>query len=113
MISGTLTLPHGGVTLPEDVTRREANCAYSEWLWTWRQRTRDWSAARVAARPWGGEKTLTEPESSGGDDEEEDESGEEGDVTPLPHSPPPKGHPSLGDICSRQVGIFIGTRRLK
>jgi hypothetical protein len=61
----------------------------------------------------GGEKTPTEPESSGGDDEEEDESGEEGDVTPLPHSPPPKGHPSLGDICSRQVGIFIGTRRLK
>jgi hypothetical protein len=65
------------------------------------------------SRGGGGEKTLTEPESSGGDDEEEDESGEEGDVTPPPHSPPPEGHPSLGDICSRQVGIFIATRRLK
>jgi hypothetical protein len=54
-------------------------------------------------------ETGLELESSGGDDKEEDEDGEEGEVTPPPHSLSPKDLPSLGDIFSRQAGIFIGT----
>jgi hypothetical protein len=52
-------------------------------------------------------------ESLRGDDEEEDEDREEGEVTPPPHSPLPKDLPLLGDIFSRQAGIFVGPRRLK
>jgi hypothetical protein len=37
----------------------------------------------------------------------EDEDGEEGEVTPPPHSPLPEYLPSLGDIFIRQAGISI------
>jgi hypothetical protein len=60
-----------------------------------------------------GEETPSEPESSGGDNEEEDEDREEGQVTPLPHSPPPEDLPSHGDIFSRQAGISVGVHRPK
>jgi hypothetical protein len=68
-----------GVTLPKDAVRWEANRVYSEWLQAQRQKRRDWSTARVAARArGGGEETPSEPESPG----------KEGEVTPPPHSPP-------------------------
>jgi hypothetical protein len=101
-----------GVTLPEDVVRWEANHVYSKRLWAQRQGRWDWSAARAAARAQG-EETPSRLESSGGDDEEENEDGEEGEVTPPPHSSPLKDLPSLGDIFSRQVGISVGSQRLK
>jgi hypothetical protein len=97
------------VTFPEDVVRWEANHVYSERLWGWRQKRQDWSAARVVARSRG-KQTPSEPESSGGDDEVEDEDGEVGEVTPPPHYPLPEDLPSLGDIFSQQVGIFIDAR---
>jgi hypothetical protein len=88
-VLGALALPHGGgggVTVPEDVARWETNRVHTEWLRAWRQRRRDLSTARVVARAWG-QDTDSEPESSGGDDEEGDEDGEDGEVTPPPHSP--------------------------
>jgi hypothetical protein len=60
-----------------------------------------------------GEDTPSEPESSGADNEEEDEDGEEGEVTPPPHSMLPEDLPSLGDIFSQQAWFSIGARRLK
>jgi hypothetical protein len=96
-----------GVTLPEDVARREANHVHNEWLRVRRQRRWDWSVAWAAVRAWG-EDTPFKPESSRGDDENE----EEGEVTPPPHSPPPEDLPSLGDLFSQQAGISIGTHRL-
>jgi hypothetical protein len=47
------------------------------------------------------EETFSEPESSGDDDEVDDEDKEEGEITPSPHSPPPKDVPSIGDLCSQ------------
>jgi hypothetical protein len=58
----------------------------------------------------GGEDTPTEPESSRGDDKELDEDGEEGEVTPPPHSLPCEALPSLGDTFSGQAGIVVGAR---
>jgi hypothetical protein len=49
----------------------------------------------------------------GGDNKEEDEDGEEGEVTPRPHSPLHEALPLLGDIFSRQTGIAIGVCQLK
>jgi hypothetical protein len=69
---------------------------------------RDWSTARVVAMARR-EETPSEPESSGGDDED----GEEGEVTPSPHSPPPEDLPLLGDIFSQQAGIVVDTHRPK
>jgi hypothetical protein len=66
----------------------------------------------VAARARG-EETHSEPESSGGDDEEDDKDGEEGEMTPSPHSPLPEDLPSLGDIFRPQAGISVGACRLK
>jgi hypothetical protein len=43
----------------------------------------------------GGGESSSELKCSGGGIEEEDEDKEEGDVTPLPHSPPPEYLPSL------------------
>jgi hypothetical protein len=63
-----------GVTLPEDVARREANHAHNEWLWVRRPRRWDWSVAWAAVRARG-EDTPFEPESSRGDDETEEEGG--------------------------------------
>jgi hypothetical protein len=83
-----------GVTLPKDVTRREANRVHSEWLWVWRQRRRTWSTAWAAARVQGVD-TPSEHESSGGDNQEEDEDEEEGEVTPPPNSPSPEDLPRL------------------
>jgi hypothetical protein len=57
------------------------------------------------------EETPSEPESSGGDDEEEDEDGEEREVTRTPHSPSPGDLLSIGDIFSKQEGIFIDVRQ--
>jgi hypothetical protein len=64
-------------------------------------------------RGGGGEDTPTEPESSGGDDKELDEDGEEGEVTPPPHSLPCEALPSLGDTFSGQAGIVVGARQPK
>jgi hypothetical protein len=50
-------------------------------------------------------------ESFGEDDEEEVEDGEEGEVTPPPHSPPCEALPLLGDIFSRQAGITMSEHR--
>jgi hypothetical protein len=47
------------------------------------------------------------------EDEEDEEEEEEGEVTPLPYSPPRVALPSLGDIFRRQAGIAVGARRLK
>jgi hypothetical protein len=33
--------------------------------------------------------------------------------SPSPHSPPLEYLPSLGDLFNRQVGISVGTRRMK
>jgi hypothetical protein len=101
-----------GVTLPEDVVGREANLVYSKQMQAWRQRRRDWSAAWAAARARG-QETPSEPESSGGDNEEDDKDGEEGEVTPPPHSPLPEDLPSLGDLFSWQVGISVSMCRPK
>jgi hypothetical protein len=62
----------------------------------------------VAARAWG-EDSPFKPESLGGDDED----GEEGEVTPPPHSPPPEDLPSLGVIFSWQAGVSVGAGRPK
>jgi hypothetical protein len=58
-----------GITLPEDVARREVNRPDKE-----RQLR---SAAQMAVRARG-EETLSEPESSRDDDEEEDKDDEDG-----------------------------------
>jgi hypothetical protein len=42
-----------------------------------------------------------------------DEYGEEGEVTPPPHSPLPEDLPLRGAIFSQQAGIFVGARRSK
>jgi hypothetical protein len=60
-----------------------------------------------------GEETPSKLVSSGDGDDEEDEDEEEGEITPSPHSPPPKDLPSLGDLFSQQARIFIGVRRIK
>jgi hypothetical protein len=60
-----------------------------------------------------GRDTPFEPESSGGDGEEEDEDGEEGEVTPPPHSLLSEDLPSLGDVFNWQAGISVGAHRLK
>jgi hypothetical protein len=96
-----------GVTLPEDAVRQEANYVYSERLRAWGQSRWEWSATRVAAKARG-KDIPSESKSSRGDDEEKDEDGEEGEVTPPPHSLLPKDLPSLGDIFSRQAGISVG-----
>jgi hypothetical protein len=72
-----------GVTIPEDVVRRESNYAYSERLKVRRQRRHAWITARSAVMAQG-EDTPSEPESSGEDDKEKDKDGEEGEVTPPP-----------------------------
>jgi hypothetical protein len=48
-----------------------------------------------------GEETPSESESLGDGDEEEDKNEEEGDITPSPHSPPPKDLPSLDDLLGQ------------
>jgi hypothetical protein len=55
----------------------------------------------------GGKDIPSESKSSRGDDEEKDEDGEEGEVTPPPHSLLPEDLPSFGDIFSRQAGISV------
>jgi hypothetical protein len=92
--------------LPEDVARWETNRVYNERLRAWRHRIQDWSATQATARARG-EDTPSEPESSGGDNEEEDEDGEEGEVTPSPHSPLPQDLPSSGDIFSRPTEMAL------
>jgi hypothetical protein len=57
-----------------------------------------------------GEETPSMLVSSGDGDDEEDEDGE---ITPSPHSPPPKDLLSLGDLFSQQARIFIGVHRIK
>jgi hypothetical protein len=52
-------------------------------------------------RGGGLEETFSEPEFPGDDDEVDDEGKEEGEITPSPHSPPPKDVPSIGDLCSQ------------
>jgi hypothetical protein len=74
--------PRRGVTLPEDVVRREANCAKNERRQAQKQRRWLRSAALMAARARG-EETPFEPESLGDDDVEEDRDKEEGEITPL------------------------------
>jgi hypothetical protein len=103
--------PHG-VTLHEDVARREANRADNERKQAWRQRRWLWSAARGAVRARGKE-TPSKPESSRDGDEEEDEHEEEGEITPSPHSSPPEDLPSLGDLLSQQTGISISVRQTR
>jgi hypothetical protein len=99
-----------GVTLHEDVARREANRADNERKQAWRQRRWLWSAARGVVRARGKE-TPSKPESSRDGDEEEDEHEEEGEITPSPHSSPLEDLPSLGDLLSQQTGISIGVRQ--
>jgi hypothetical protein len=57
-----------------------------------------------------GEDTPFEPESSGQDEEKEDEDGEEGEVTPPPHSSLHEALPLFRDIFSRQAEIIVGAR---
>jgi hypothetical protein len=45
-------------------------------------------------------ETPFEPKSSGDGNEEEDEDELDGEITPSPHSPPPKDLPPLGDHFS-------------
>jgi hypothetical protein len=59
------------------------------------------------------EETPSEPKSLRGGDEVEDEDEEEGEITPLPHSLPPKDLPSPGDVFSQQAGISVGARQPK
>jgi hypothetical protein len=56
-----------------------------------------------------GEDTPSESESSRG----ENGDGEEGNVTPPPHSPLCKALPFLGDIFSRQTGFAVGMHHPK
>jgi hypothetical protein len=70
-----------------------------------------WSAAQAAVRAQG-EETPSEPESLGGGNEE-DEDEEDGEVSPLPHSPPPNDLPSLGDLFGQQAGINAAACQLK
>jgi hypothetical protein len=100
------------VALPEDVVRREANHADNERQQAQRQRRQLWSTARAAA--WAqGEKTPSEPESSGDDVEEEDEDEEVVSIIPSPHSPPLEDLPSPGDLFSQRSGISVGMRWMK
>jgi hypothetical protein len=62
----------GGVTLPVDIARQEANHVHNEQLCVRRQRRRFWSVAWVASRERG-EDTPSEHKSLGGDNKEEDE----------------------------------------
>jgi hypothetical protein len=55
-----------------------------------------------------GEKTPSEPDSSGDGDVEENEDEEEGEISSSPHSSPPEDLPSLGDLFSQQAGISVG-----
>jgi U3 small nucleolar RNA-associated protein 14 len=93
--------PHG-VTLLEDVVRREANRAMNERHRTWKQR-RLRSTARAATEAHG-EGTPSESESSGDSVEDEDEDGE-GEIISPPQSPPPESLLSLGDLFGWQMGI--------
>jgi hypothetical protein len=96
-----------GVTLPKDVARWEASRADNERQQVRRQRKWLWSTTRAVAKACTGggggglEETFSKPESSGDDDEVDDEDKEEGEITPSPHSPPPKDVPSIGDLCSQ------------
>jgi hypothetical protein len=87
--------------------RREANHINNNVPWEWRQRKWAWSTARVVV--WAqGEESPSEPKPSKGGVEEEDEDMEEGEVSPLPHSPLTEDLPSVDNLFSRQVGISIG-----
>jgi hypothetical protein len=85
-----------GVTLHEDVVRKEANHANNKWLWARRQRSWAWSTARAAMRERGEESPFEAKPSRGGDKEDEDE--EMGEVTPPTHSPLPEDLPLPGDL---------------
>jgi hypothetical protein len=86
-----------GVTLHEDVVRKEANHDNNKWLWARRQRSWAWSTARAATRERGEESPFEAKPSQGGD-KEEDEDEEMGEVTPPTHSPPPEDLPLPGDL---------------
>jgi hypothetical protein len=106
MISGMLTAPREGVTLPDDAVRREANHVSNEHPQTRGPRRWAWSAAQGAAKAQE-EDTPSKPESSGRDDEEE------GEVTPPPHYPLPENLPSFCNLFNWQVGISVGARQSK
>jgi hypothetical protein len=99
-----------GVTLPEDVARREANHAKNKRQCAWKQRMWLRSASQAATRAQG-EETPFELESSGADKEDEDE--EEGEIISSPHSPLPINLPSLGDIFRQQGRIPASARQTK
>jgi hypothetical protein len=101
-----------GVTLPEDVVRREANGADNERRQAWKQRRWFRSAARMAVRARG-EETPSKTESLGDDDEEEDVDEEEGEITPSPHAPPLEDLPSHDDLFSQQAGISVAAHQTK
>jgi hypothetical protein len=106
---GTCVAPCGGVILPEDAARWEANHGNNEWQQAQRQRRQVQSATQAATRAQG-EETLSDLESLGdGEDEEEkeDEEEEDGEITPSPLSPPPEDRPSLSDLFNRQAEISV------
>jgi hypothetical protein len=86
--------------------KQEANHAYNEKLWAWKQKRYAMSVARMAAQERG-EDMPTKPESL--DKEKE----EEGEIIPPPLSLSRKTLPSFSDIISRQVGIPFCVRQPK
>jgi hypothetical protein len=111
MVLGVCTATHGGggVTLPEDVARREANHANNERQRVRKQRRRLRSVARAAVRARG-EETPSESGSSRADEVEDEE---EGEIISSPPSPSPKSLPSPSDLFRQQVGIPTSAYRAK